>query len=105
MSHEAGAINHDQSEPNIKNIVKGVLISAFLFIAFLYLGALIYKGGISEELNKKENVGAPESLQSLRSMEDESLNGYKWMDKEKGTVEIPISDAIEKTAQTYRAAQ
>jgi hypothetical protein len=37
----------------------------------------------------------PEDLESARKEEDEVLNGYGWVDKDKGTVRIPIARAME----------
>jgi hypothetical protein len=37
----------------------------------------------------------PEDLEIARSEESEVLNGYGWVDKDKGTVRIPIARAME----------
>ncbi len=38
-------------------------------------------------------------LQRFRAAEDKQLNGYYWIDKQKGLVHIPIEQAMKKLAQ------
>ena len=40
-----------------------------------------------------------QDLKSIRAAEDQVLNGYAWMDPEKGVVRIPISRAIDLLAE------
>lgn len=39
-------------------------------------------------------------LQRFRAEEDRRLNGYYWIDKQKGIVHVPIGQAMRKLAQT-----
>lgn len=41
----------------------------------------------------------PEDLAQFRAEEDKRLNSYYWVDKEKGLVHIPISQAIKEVAE------
>ena len=45
------------------------------------------------------SVNAPEELRQLRATENATLNSYAWVDKENGTVRIPIERAIEVLAK------
>ena len=45
------------------------------------------------------SVNAPEELRQLRATENATLNSYAWVDKENGTVRIPIDRAIEVLAK------
>jgi hypothetical protein len=45
------------------------------------------------------SVNAPEELRQLRATENAALNSYAWVDKENGTVRIPIDRAIEVLAK------
>jgi hypothetical protein len=40
------------------------------------------------------------NLKRLRAAEDEQLNSYYWIDKQKGVVHIPIEEAMKKLATT-----
>ena len=44
-------------------------------------------------------INAPEELRRLRATENATLNSYAWVDKENGTVRIPIERAIEILAK------
>ena len=44
-------------------------------------------------------TNAPGELQRWRATEDEMLNRYEWIDREKGIVRIPITRAMELVAQ------
>ena len=44
-------------------------------------------------------INAPEELRRLRATENTTLNSYAWVDKENGTVRIPIERAIEVLAK------
>jgi hypothetical protein len=39
-------------------------------------------------------------LRRLRDEEDKQLNGYHWIDKQRGIVRIPIGEAMKKLART-----
>ena len=40
-----------------------------------------------------------EDLRNLRAAEDEVLNGYRWVDRNKNIVRIPVADAMKLTLQ------
>src|SRR6476620_383566 len=40
-----------------------------------------------------------EDLRALRAAEDEVLNGYRWVDRNKNIVRIPVADAMKLTLQ------
>ena len=44
-------------------------------------------------------VPVAQDLQNLHSQEDEELNTYKYLDRNKGTVQIPISRAMQLIAE------
>ncbi len=41
----------------------------------------------------------PANLQQFRASEDQELNGYVWVDRQKGIVKIPIDRAIDRLLQ------
>lgn len=45
-------------------------------------------------------TNAQADLERFRAGEDQKLNGYYWVDKQKGIVHIPIGVAMQKLAQT-----
>lgn len=42
-----------------------------------------------------------EDLRALRAREDIQLNSYEYIDREKGTVRLPITRAMELLSQEY----
>jgi hypothetical protein len=45
-------------------------------------------------------TGPEADLQRFRAEEEQRLNGYYWVDKQKGIVHIPIEQAMQKLART-----
>lgn len=92
-------VDFDRSEP------KGLLIAAFGIASILGLTATIlgvqaYFDHIHEqEMYQKVLVPVSEDLRNLRVQEDQELNSYKYLDRNTGTVQIPISRAMELIAQ------
>jgi hypothetical protein len=44
-------------------------------------------------------VNPREDLRDLRAQENQTLNGYSWVDRNTGVVRIPIADAMKLTIQ------
>jgi hypothetical protein len=91
----------DRSEPNVRAIAVfgGVTI---VLLAAIVLGLQFYYDRVLEQ-QVYVQVLAPESqtLTSLRSREDEELHSYRYLDRDKGTVRLPIERAIELVAAEY----
>jgi len=92
-------VDFDRSEP------KGLLIAAFGIASILgltatVLGVQAYFDHIHEqEMFQKVLVPVSEDLRNLRIQEDQELNTYKYLDRNTGTVQIPIARAMELMAQ------
>ncbi len=69
-----------------------------MFAAFALLAVFYFRYGPKVESyeQKRANVRA-EKLAALRKDEQEKLSDYKYADKQKGTVQIPIHRAMELT--------
>ena len=92
-------------------------IGAFIVIAAIILPFILWglygsftKGGVSyNESKNREKFGVPpepvlepnpvENYREFRRAENEKLNGYGWIDKEKGIVHIPIEQAMKMAAE------
>ena len=82
----------------------GILI--FLVIApFVLMGAFPRSvADVSRRLRielpqPRLQTNPPEDLAQFRVEEERQLNTYYWVDKDKGIVHIPISEAMKKVAQ------
>ncbi len=73
------------------------LTGVFLILALIFfLQALFYRQQASERLRK---TAPPAELQQFRQEQDRALSSYRYIDKEKGIVGIPIEVAMEKLAE------
>ena len=71
----------------------------FLFCAFAVLVVFIFRQSISTEGVDAERARLrAEKLTALRKEDQSRLDGYKWIDKTKGSVQIPIDRAMELVA-------
>lgn len=92
-------VDFDRSEP------RGLLIAAFgiasiLGVTATVLGIQAYFDHVHEqEMYQKVLVPVSEDLRNLRIQEDQELNSYKYLDRNSGTVQIPIARAMELMAQ------
>ena len=69
---------------------------AFLFCAFAALVIIVYKASIPEKDAEQIRADARvQKLAALRAEDDAKLNSYRWINKDKGTVQIPIERAME----------
>ena len=82
-------------------------IFAFLVIApVVMIGAFpravsdVNHGLTIEPPQPRLQTNPPEDLAEFLTEEDKRLNGYYWVDKQKGIVHIPINEAMKKLARS-----
>ena len=79
-------------------VVVGVVGAVLVFVVIVLLQAL-FQSAEQAELARKVTSAAPAELESLRAEQLGLLNGYRWVDREKGIVAIPIEQAMELTVR------
>jgi hypothetical protein len=110
------ANRHERSDVNYRAVTKfGVALALLCILSF----ALII--GVFRFLRSQQEAGQPKpaipadarqlppeprlqsvpviDLNSMRAAEDQILNGYAWVDSEKGLVRIPVKQAMDLLAQ------
>jgi hypothetical protein len=111
-------VHHETSDVNIRGIlffgaalvVSGVLIAFVVWVLFQYFASREARRVAPEyPLAATQEVRVPpeprlqtnprEDLQDLRAQEDQILNSYGWVDKQRGIVRIPIGDAMKLVVQ------
>lgn len=110
-------VRYEHTDINRRSVIViagAILAGTWIVIGLLYYfyASLIhYRAVAGPPLSQREAarpLQAPEPRiqaspatdeQSLRAYEDSQLNGYGWVDKQKGIVRIPIERAIQLTAQ------
>ncbi len=83
------------SDPNAAmTILVGISGAVVLFVIVVLLQAFFYRSEEAEQRKKVVNVQA-ETLADVRAQQQEVLNGYRWVDQQRGVVAIPIDRAME----------
>jgi hypothetical protein len=98
MSEQAGQ-GFDRSEPNVRFVaIFGAGTLVLLVVAVLAL-QFYYDRVLEEQVFVKVQEPVAQSLVDLRAREDEALHSYRYLDREKGTVRLPIERAMELLAE------
>ncbi len=89
---------YDRQEPPA-GLIAGLSLSTFLALIAVILGVRAYFDYTKQQYEEKVGQAVAEDLKNLRNNEDEALNSYKVVDKDKGVVRIPIRRAMELIAK------
>jgi hypothetical protein len=110
-------VHHEESDVNIRAIFGfgGVLLAVAIVIHVAIWGLFEYfdyretrESGQASPLATSEprlppeprlQVSPREDAAEFRAQEDAILNGYSWVNREAGTVRIPIAEAMKMTVQ------
>lgn len=110
-------VGHEERDTNIRALVIFALSLIAIIIVVLFLVRWAFQvfpkpvaeitapytvqtGGAAEvPPEPRLQVNAPEDLRKMRAQEDEVLNSYGWVDKQKGIIRIPIDRAVDLLAQ------
>src|SRR3990172_9852623 len=100
MKHEKEmGTSEKYSDPSAYGTIVVGFVGAILTVAIIIgLQALFYSVEQEENVEKVYSQSA-EELAHLRAEQLELLNSYRWIDREKGVVGIPIDRAMEMTVQ------
>ena len=82
-------------------VVVGIVGAILIFVVIVALQALFNRAE-EGELARKVVAAAPRDLESVRAEQLERLNGYRWVDRSKGIVSVPIDRAMEKVLAEIR---
>jgi hypothetical protein len=98
MSRQAGQ-GFDRSEPNVRFIaIFGAGTLVLLVVAVLAL-QYYFDRVLEEQVFVKVQEPVAQTLVDLRAREDEELHSYRYLDREKATVRLPIERAMELLAE------
>jgi hypothetical protein len=86
-------------DPQTSSTLVAALVGAILvFVIIVALQAFFYRAEEAERTTKIYAV-APEDLAKLRATQREQLSTYRWVDRDRRIVAIPIDRAMELTAR------
>ena len=93
----------DRSEPQAGLIYLLGAIS-LIGVLFMMVGVQAYYNHVREEAEYNQVLSpVADDLKSLHSQEDEELHTYKYVDRTRGVVQIPISRAMQLIAEEAAA--
>lgn len=115
-SIDQATVHHEETDVNIRGIfvfaaglmIVAIVIHLAVWGLFKYFDAREARGTVAHTLAEEEPRVPPEprlqitprqDLAAFRGREDAILNGYHWVDKQAGTVRIPIAEAMKLTVQ------
>ena len=91
----------DRSEPNVRAIALFGAATLVLLV-ILILGLQFYfDRTLEQEVYTQVLAPVSQSLTALHAREDEELHTYRFIDRDKGTVRIPIERAMQLLAREY----
>ena len=99
MPHHSENGGHEMSDFSWTTVLWLIPISVIILLTFFYVGISWFKGAKDTELASKQGEFQTPELNALHAKESEQLGSYKWLDKDKGRVQIPIARAMELIAQ------
>lgn len=92
-------------DPNASmTLLVGIVGTIIVFAIIVGLQALYNRVEETENYNKIYSQ-APEELSRVRAEQQELLNSYRWIDRDKDVVGIPIDRAMELTERELAAPQ
>lgn len=95
--------DYERQEPK-NNLITFLLVSSCIFVVAIcgFLSWMYIVTKDNEYARKISNVNYVD-LQNLRKSEDAKLNGYQYVDQEKGVVRIPVERAMQLMAEEAKS--
>lgn len=95
--------DYERQEPK-NNLITFLLVSSCIFVVAVcgFLSWMYIVTKDNEYARKISNVNYVD-LQNLRKSEDAKLNGYQYVDQEKGVVRIPVERAMHLMAEEAKS--
>ena len=91
--------DYDRSDPRAL-LIAGLGICSIIGLVLVILGVQAYFDHVREETSYQQvYVPVAQDLRDLHAKEAEELNTYKYLDRNKGTVQIPIGRAMQLLAE------
>ena len=97
MSEQAGQ-GFDRSEPNVRFIAIFGAGTLVLLVVCLFGLQYYYDRVLEEQVFVKVQEPVSRTLVDVRTREDEALHSYRYLDRDKGTIRLPIERAMELLA-------
>lgn len=91
------ATNHHEDSSGQKKPVFWIFVAAFIGLGLFFAFNSLFLGKSNADLNPEDPARDAERIKNLADLKAENeikLNTYAWVDQAKGSVQIPIADAM-----------
>lgn len=102
---EAIAVGYERSEPNAAQIGALTVVIVITILITCYAVYYWYVGQLEYTRHMEIEVPVWQELKDLRATETERLTQYKFIDKTKGSVQLPIERSMELLIQESKAGK
>ena len=89
---------YERTEPNVRLIAAVGGVSIFLLFASVLGLQFYFDRALEQQVYVKVLEPESQALRDLRAREDSELHSYRYLDRAKGTVRLPIERAMELQA-------
>jgi hypothetical protein len=91
------ATNHHEGSSGQKKPVFWIFVAAFIGLGLFFAFNSLFLGKSNADLNPEDPARDAERIKNLADLQAENeikLNTYAWVDQAKGSVQVPIADAM-----------
>lgn len=91
------ATNHHEDSSGQKKPVFWIFVAAFIGLGLFFAFNSLFLGKSNADLNPEDPARDAERIKNLADLQAENeikLNTYAWVDQAKGSVQVPIADAM-----------
>ena len=93
--HRTATVDVADADPRSAATVVVGAVGVTLLAVVIILLEVLFQNTWEQEHVRKVVSQQPEELRSVQATQMETLNGYRWVDEQNGTVAIPIDRAME----------
>ena len=97
MNEQAGQ-GFDRSEPNVRFIAVFGAGTLVLLVVCLLALQYYFDRVLEEQVFVKVQEPVSQTLVDVRTREDEALHSYRYLDRDKGSIRLPVERAMELLA-------
>jgi hypothetical protein len=101
-SHHAPNEGHDLSDFNWTLVLWTLPLGVLVLVGFTVVCLFFYRGYLEDETRVKQSLFPTTELTALRLADSEVLSQFKVLDTDKGRIQIPIKQAMEKIVEEHR---
>jgi hypothetical protein len=99
MSNETDSSQgFDRAEPNVGGIAAVGAITVVSLVAILFGLQYFFDRSLEQQVFVKVLAPESQSLRDLKAHENEELHSYRYIDRDKGIIRLPIERAMELVA-------